>query len=224
MTDERNPRRRLAIFARAPVHGRVKTRLAKTIGDEAALAAYEDLLDSTLARLNPGSGAFVPEIWLEGDRKALSGRALGFPVLAQPAGDLGARMAAAFEAGVTALVGCDIPSLTAGYVDASLVALADADLVLGPTEDGGYCLIAMAKPHVEVFAGVPWGTSAVLAATLDAARHLRVALLDELWDVDDAADLARWRRDQASRQREQQTSKSRRLTPTRSPAVCRDFD
>lgn len=200
MTAAASQRRRLAIFARAPVLGRVKTRLAMTIGAEAALAVYKQLLHATLVELGPGCGNFAPEIWLEGNREALKGLVRRFPKVVQPAGDLGAKMGAAFEAGVTALVGCDIPDLTAGYVDAALVALADADLVLGPTEDGGYCLIAMTKPHVEVFAGVPWGTSEVLAATLHAARHLRVRLLEELWDVDDAEGFARWRQNGETKQ------------------------
>ena len=189
--------KRLAIFARVPVLGQVKTRLAATVGEPAALAAYRDLVALTLTRLRPGMGAFAPEIWMAGDSAEAADEVAGwkrrFPLFAQPSGDLGTRMAAAFEAGVAVLVGCDIPPLSALYVDRALAALDDADLVLGPTEDGGYCLIAMNEPHPEVFAGIPWSTNEVLAATRCAAAHLRVTLLERLWDVDDAAGLARWR-------------------------------
>ena len=185
--------KRLAIFARAPVLGQVKTRLAAKIGEQNALAAYRELVTSTLTALGPGTGMFAPEIWVAGESEDVDEWRARFPVFVQPPGDLGTRMAAAFEAGVTALVGCDIPPLTASYVDDALAALADADLVLGPTEDGGYCLIAMPAPHPEVFADIPWSTKDVLAATRRAAAHLRVTVLAPLWDVDDATGLARWR-------------------------------
>lgn len=184
----------MAIFARAPVRGRVKTRLARVLGDDAALAVYERLLAQTLVRLGPGRGGFDPEIWLEDTAPA--GRFEGFRVVPQTEGDLGLRMAAAFDAGVAAVVGTDIPALTADYVERALAALKDVDLVIGPVEDGGYCLIAMNEPQPQVFRGIPWSTPRVLAATLDAARGLELTtrLLEPLWDVDEAADLERWRR------------------------------
>ena len=183
---------RLAIFARAPIRGRVKTRLAKDIGADAALSAYRRLVALTLATLAPGRGRFSPEIWVAGDSPEVAAWRQTFAVFAQPPGDIGTRMAAAFEAGVNVLVGCDIPCLTAAYVDAAVAALAEADLVLGPTEDGGYCLVAMREPHPQVFENVPWSTEAVLSATLKAAKGLSVTTLDELWDVDDGADFKRW--------------------------------
>ncbi len=184
--------RRLAIFARAPVLGRVKTRLARLAGDEVALAAYRELLGLTLERLVSGTGRFEPEIWVEGDPSALSAQP-GLRVVEQPSGDLGERMAAAFDDGVSVLVGTDIPPITSDYVERALDELARADLVLGPTEDGGYCLIAMTTPQAQVFEGIPWSTPDVLTATLAAAEGLSVELLEPLWDVDDAAGLARWR-------------------------------
>ena len=185
---------RLAVFVRAPVLGQVKTRLAAEVGQRTALAVYRDLVTWTLTRLEPGKGAFAPELWVAGDSAEVDEWRQRFPVFAQPDGDLGARMAAAFEDGVAVLVGCDIPPLTAPYVDSALAALDDADLVLGPTEDGGYCLVAMKEPHLEVFADIPWSTKNVMTATRCAAAHLRVSVLARLWDVDDAAGLKRWRK------------------------------
>ena len=193
MTADRNLPR-LAIFVRAPNFGKVKTRLAAAVGDRVALRAYEELLALTLLRLAPGRGRFAPEIWVDGDATAALPRWRdAFPVVAQPCGDLGERMGAAFDDGVSALVGSDIPVITAEYVDRALAALGDADVVLGPTEDGGYCLVAMNAPRPEIFEGIPWGSPEVLAATKRAAQGLSVRLLEALWDVDDAADLARWR-------------------------------
>ena len=197
----RSAMKRLAIFARAPILGQVKTRLAADIGEHEALAAYRELVTLTLTTLAPGTGMFAPEIWVAGESADVEEWRARFPVFVQPPGDLGTRMAVAFEAGVTALVGCDIPPLTASYVEDALAALADADLVLGPTEDGGYCLIAMQAPHPEVFADIPWSTTDVLAATQRAAAHLRATVLRPLWDVDDASGLARWRTALEGRQR-----------------------
>lgn len=183
---------RLAIFARAPIRGRVKTRLAKDIGTDAALLAYRELLALTLSRLAPGQGSFSPEIWVEGDSPEVVTWRRRFAVFAQPPGDIGERMAAAFKAGVDVLVGCDIPCLTAAYVDEAVAALADADLVLGPTEDGGYCLVAMREPQIGIFQNVPWSTGDVLTTTLEAASGLSVKTLDTLWDVDNGNDFRRW--------------------------------
>lgn len=198
---------RLAIFARVPVHGRVKTRLAKAVGADSALRIYEALLASTLQRLGVGSESVAPEIWVDGDLDAFarwqrqSGVAgvedLRIPLVAQDRGDLGQRMSGAFDQGIRILVGTDIPEMTAGYVEGALAALGIADLVLGPTQDGGYCLIGMNTPRPELFEGIPWGTADVLRSTLDAARDLQVELLDTMWDVDEADDLARWRVGQA---------------------------
>ena len=187
-------RPRLAIFARAPRRGQVKTRLARDVGEDAAFAAYQELLAATLNELAPGRGRFAPEIWVEGDAPEVDEWRQRFPVIRQPNGDLGARMAAAFDQGVRVLVGCDIPALTAGHVDAALGLLAEADVVLAPTEDGGYCLIAMNAPQARLFEAIPWGTERVLADTLAAAGALVVRLLPALWDVDDGTDLVRWQR------------------------------
>ena len=191
---------RMAIFARVPAKGLVKTRLAEAVGADKALEIYEALLAATLRKLAPGEGRFDPEIWVAGDIDAFARwqgrtgmRGLGHRLVAQSNGDLGERMARAFDDGVRILVGTDIPAMTVGYVEQALEALRTSDVVLGPTEDGGYCLIGMNSPHRKLFHGIPWSTAGVLASTLRAADNLRVRLLDELWDVDDARDLARMR-------------------------------
>lgn len=184
---------RLAIFAKSPVLGAVKTRLAAALGAAGALAAHRRLLLETLARLPPGSGAFAPELWLAGPLAPAAPWRRCLPIRQQPEGDLGARMAAAFADGVTVLVGSDVPGLGPAYVEAALARLAEVDVAIGPTTDGGYCLIAMRKPQPALFEYIPWGTDAVLAATQAAAGKLTLALLEPLWDVDEVADWRRWR-------------------------------
>lgn len=184
--------KRLAIFARAPQLGHVKTRLARAVGDEAALQLHRRLLTLTLANLGAGGRGFEVEVWVAGSSPEVDDWRGRFDVYQQPEGDLGERMAAAIASGAGAVVGCDIPHLTADVVDSAFAALEDADVVLGPTEDGGYCLIAMNRLQPQLFKGIPWGSHTVLATTLKAAGQLAVATLEAtLWDVDEPADLHR---------------------------------
>jgi hypothetical protein len=123
------------------------------------------------------------------------------PVKAQVAGDLGRRMSAAVAevtstGRIAVVVGADCPLLAAGHVEAAAGAVRNgADVALVPAEDGGYVLIAMARAHTSLFASVEWGSPDVVATTRARARRegLVLAELDALWDVDDAADLARYR-------------------------------
>lgn len=188
---------RVAVFVRAPEPGKVKTRLARSLGEAAALQAYVELVEGTLGALE--GGTFDCELWFDGApndrlRRWRSDRVL--PAFKQPETDLGGRMLAAVAAGVKVVVGSDIPALDASYVEEALAKLARADAVLGPVEDGGYCLIGMNEPHPELFRSIEWSTDTVMEQTLRraAAAGIDVALLDTLWDVDDYADYVRWRK------------------------------
>ncbi len=188
---------RVAVFVRAPELGKVKTRLARVLGEAAALEAYVDLVEGTLGTLE--AGAFNCELWFEGERNDYLRRwqsDYGLAAFEQPKTDLGGRMLAAIAAGAKVVVGSDIPVLDAAYVEEALARLARADVVLGPVEDGGYCLIGMNEPHPGLFRSIEWSTGRVIEQTLSraAAAGLKVALLDTLWDVDDHADYVRWRK------------------------------
>lgn len=189
-------RPRVAVFARSPERGRVKTRLAAALGETGALDAHVELVETTLAAVS--RGGFDCELWFAGARNAgLAAWAERFDarLVEQPAADLGERMLAALRAGARVVVGTDIPEMSAEYVETALDRLRDADVVLGPVEDGGYCLVGMNVPHAALFRDIEWGAGDVLERTLARAAEagLRVALLDVLWDVDDIDDLARWR-------------------------------
>lgn len=200
-------RTRLIVLAKAPVAGRVKTRLAATIGAEAALRVHCRLLEATFA-LARGSGADTLE-WRydaaggdpDGPQAALPARmaALGWRVGPQRGEDLGARMREALEAALAegerpVLVGGDCPSLRAGDLRDAFSALEAAHAVFAPAEDGGYALVGLSSPAPTLFEGLPWGTPQVMALTRSraAAAGLRVALLRTVWDVDVEADLRRW--------------------------------
>jgi rSAM/selenodomain-associated transferase 1 len=196
----------LLIFAREPVLGRVKTRLAAGIGAEAALVVYRELLALTAAAV---AQAQVPAtVWLAEAPAPPAAPTLarpdwpGLPWRVQPPADsLGVRMASAFAeafaAGAerVAIIGTDCPGLRADLLRQAFGLLETHDLVLGPADDGGYYLLGLNKLVPELFENKSWSTASVLPDTLaDAARlGLRVALLSQLHDVDSADDLATWR-------------------------------
>ncbi|MBT9395158.1 TIGR04282 family arsenosugar biosynthesis glycosyltransferase [Hymenobacter sp. NST-14] len=188
----------LIIFARHPELGRVKTRLAAGIGPAAALEVYRRLLAHTRAVVAPLK--VHKTVWLVGAGPETAGEWTGFEQLPQPAGDLGAKMQAAFThdfarpAQAAVIIGTDCPGLTTAHLAEAYAALRTHDVVLGPAADGGYYLLGMRRLHPALFENKPWSTATVRAETLaDAARlGLRVYLLPELQDVDTAADLRAW--------------------------------
>jgi uncharacterized protein len=193
MTDSARPV--IAVFARAPRLGHVKTRLAVAVGEAAALDAHRRLLERTLAVVARVTEADC-ELWLDAAFELPS------TVLQrlQPAGDLGTRMLAVIEdvarRGRSVIVlGSDCPVLDDDYLRRALATLARNDVVLGPVEDGGYILIGMHRPLPELLLGMRWSQPRVAADTLARAQRLgvTVGVLEALWDLDDEADWARWR-------------------------------
>jgi rSAM/selenodomain-associated transferase 1 len=188
----------LAILAKAPIPGFAKTRLVPSLGREGAAALHAILLERTL-RVAASAGFDSVALWCAHDRGAFEGigAAAGLELRDQPAGDLGARMLAAFEVHLAAgapvvLVGTDCPGLSAAHVaDARAALVAGADAVFVPAEDGGYALIGLARVHRSLFEGVPWGAATVLAETRVRLRALGWSAreLAPLRDVDRAADV-----------------------------------
>lgn len=182
------------MFARSPVIGKVKKRLAQEIGDTEALRCYHALLHRALE----ATSGYSTTIWYEGRADVWSEIAPDHRLAAQPPGDLGHKMFTALKKGANLVVGADIPLLTEAYIDRAIdYLLKSQDLVIGPTEDGGYCLIGMKKPHKYLFEDISWGSDRVLEQTLSRAEELgmRVTLLPKLWDVDTSADYQRWKQE-----------------------------
>ncbi len=192
-------------FAKWPEPGRVKTRLAPLLGDDGALQAHIRLSRLVLSHLL-ATGLPLHFYW---DRALPSPPPEAASLLSdlaradveqrfQQGQDLGARIEAALAAGLAAysqvlIVGSDCPSVDAEYVHAARSALAHSDLVLGPSEDGGYVLIGARRLVPGMLAGIEWGTGKVLAQTRHRAEACDVScrLLDTRWDVDEPED---WRR------------------------------
>jgi len=189
----------LIVFVKEPRPGAVKTRLTPALSAAEAAELYRVLAEEEIRNTAPRPGEysrlffFDPSSSPEAMRAWLPGEAL----LPQRGGDLGARMAAAFDeafrrgAGRAAVIGTDVPWVTRGLVAGAFAALDDQDVVLGPTADGGYYLLATDRPRPELFRGIAWSTPSVLASTVDraGALGLRVQMLEELPDIDTVDDL-----------------------------------
>jgi len=191
------------VFAKAPLPGQVKTRLIPMLGVDGAVELHcrlvrHTLATAVLARVGPlevwttapGEDAFIQSCK----------RVLGVEVRLQPDGDLGARMLGAAEDGLrrapaVIIVGTDCPTMHVDDLRAAHHALAAGDdAVLGPAEDGGYWLIALARCDPSLFAGIAWGDAGVLATTRERLHRLgwRWSEVATRWDVDRPADLSRF--------------------------------
>jgi rSAM/selenodomain-associated transferase 1 len=194
----------VALMAKAPRAGAVKTRLCPPLTPREAAALARAFLRDAVAKVRRLHGiapaiAYAPE----SAREELARLAPGFAPMPQRGADLGARMrstlAALLAAGHRAAIvmGTDAPTLPAAVLGEAVtrVAAGDVDLVVGPAEDGGYYLIGARADHPTLFDDVAWSTGTVLATTLRraAAAGLRAARLPAWFDVDTPDDLARLR-------------------------------
>lgn len=189
--------KRLAIFARPPEVGQVKTRLSPALPPALAAGLYAALLADTL-EVGRASSADERSLWWASEPLP-DGPPPGFEVRAQAGADLGERLANAADALLSApgdrvvLVGSDLPALRAAHLDEAFATLESNDLVLGPTTDGGYWLVGLSRRAREVFEGIAWSTDGVFTQTLSAAARLglRVHALALHEDLDTPHDLAR---------------------------------
>jgi hypothetical protein len=194
----------LIVLAKAP-HA-AKTRLAGEIGAAAAARLADAFARDTLGACTRVKAVELLVCYAPGDaRTYFAELAPAARLVEQPQGDLGARLASAFDAafalGATRAVaiGTDTPHLSPPTLGRAFAALANAGLVIGPARDGGYYLIGLREQRPELFAGIEWSTARVLEQTLARAQGLAVARLDEDFDVDDRADLERLERRLAAR-------------------------
>lgn len=189
------------MLAKAPIAGLAKTRLVPALSAGCAARLQRRLTLHTLETARQAQVGPVT-LWCAPDTGHRFFRAvhrrLGVECLAQPEGDLGERMHAAFKhhcrQGPLLLIGTDCPALDARHLRAAADALRDGcDAVFNPAADGGYVLVGLRSPQAVLFSGMRWGTADVMAETRSRARDLRVKELETLWDVDTPEDLSRLR-------------------------------
>ena len=185
---------RIVVFAKAPVPGRVKTRLIPALGAEGAANLARRMLEWTLDEA-AASGLAV-ELCGEPGAEGWGELLPPVPFSLQGGGDLGERLARASDRVLgedenVLLIGADCPALDGGKLREAAAALAEHDAVLYPAEDGGYVLLGLARFDPSLFRDIPWSTSAVAARTLEriAALGWTVHVGPTLSDVDEPADL-----------------------------------
>lgn len=204
-SERRAERAGVAVFAKAPVPGTVKTRLAGLLGAEGAAELHAGLVRHALATA-AASGVGPVELWCAPDDGheffARCAADFGARLRVQRGADLGARMSAAFDDAFNAgralmIIGSDCPALTPAALCAAAAALGSHDVAIAPAEDGGYVLLVMARPVPAIFADIAWGSAAVMRQTRERLAQAGVAWkeLAASWDVDRPEDYARLQRE-----------------------------
>jgi uncharacterized protein len=192
----------IALFARPPVEGQVKTRLAATVGAAAALEIYRQLLDRTL--LQAAASGFTVVLFASSESVELSRLAAshGTTLSSQQGNGLGERMVRALAQmherfARVLLIGSDCPVITAAHLHQAMQRLNDTGLVMGPAEDGGFWLLGSALPWLwqqpALLDGVEFGGVRARAMTLAELqrRGVEVNMLPLLWDLDTEPDYRR---------------------------------
>jgi len=185
----------MILFAKAPIPGRVKTRLAAAIGAGPAAELHRAFVADTIAKLTEFRD--VADIELHTDTLTDAWSEPGVARDLQAAGGLELKLLHALAGAIRSgrpqamILGSDSPTLPRGHIQRLLDSA--ADVALGPCEDGGYYAIACRRVHPEMFAGVEWSTPHVLEQTERAVRASGFSVeRGDLWyDVDEPEDLAR---------------------------------
>lgn len=187
----------IQIFAKAAIPGAVKTRLAKQVGNAAALEIHQHLCCHVVEQVC-AAGADAVEIWAALDVNDPFLNGFGLPVFEQQGRELGTRLDFALRHGLArhkrvVIVGADVFSLTPAYIKQAFAGLQTSEIVVGPATDGGYVLIGASHSLPVVFHDIPWGTSDVLGATMDRllSNMISFELLPERWDIDTLEDIHR---------------------------------
>lgn len=191
----------LLIFAKAPQTGTVKTRLIPALGAQGATALYQRMLrhalvEAAAANIGPVELWCAPDIG--DDFFSRCAQEFKLSLHTQQGADLGEKMAHALNAALTRapraiLIGSDCPALDAAYLQRAALMLQKNQVVIAPTEDGGYALIGAAGSVPDIFNRIDWGTAQVMAQTRTqlSAQKISCAELPQVWDVDTAEDLRR---------------------------------
>ena len=183
------PKNLLLVFTKNPELGKVKTRLAKTVGNATALKIYIFLLKRTrdiAVKVAADKAVYYSVKIRENDIWDAS----IFQKHQQVGEDLGIRMLHAFKNGFKAgyekviIIGSDLYDLTSETIENAIIALENNEVVIGPAEDGGYYLLGMNSLEEKIFKNKDWGTETVRKDTLEDLKDKKVFLLGELNDVD----------------------------------------
>ncbi len=199
-TEAKQEKSELGVFAKFWQPGAVKTRLAASVGNERAAEIYHEFLTTTLARFGHLADrrviGFTPA-----ERQAEFAQLAGsdWSLRPQADGDLGGRMHTYFEQSFAdgvervVLIGSDSPTLPVEFIEQAFELLAQKQVVLGPTEDGGYYLVGISGSIRPIFEEIPWSTPDVWKTTVAQLNQHSIDYAElPLWyDIDDEEDLKR---------------------------------
>ena len=187
----------IQILCKAPVLGKVKTRLIQEMGKRRALDLYLQMFERLMAELS--ASRFKTELWISPDKDHVFFERYAFARFQQAGPDLGGRMSTALRDGLNRyesviLVGTDLPLINRSYIEQAVNALRDHDVIIGPAEDGGYGLVGVKGEIPGMFSDIDWGTERVLSQTCARLNRdgLDFGLLPLIWDVDRPVDLPRY--------------------------------
>jgi len=186
----------LILFAKAPIVGKVKTRLIPDCSAEQAAEIAKLLMEESIRRAcESWPGSVYLSVWLDLEHAFFKQMLRQYPIqiVQQCAGDLGEKMrnALATVGYPAAVMGCDAPHTLASTLQRAHDLLLNGQSVIGPSEDGGYYFLGLAIDADALFIDKPWGENQVLNKTLASAESiaLTLTLLPELNDVDEWSDL-----------------------------------
>ncbi|MGB0881915.1 MAG: TIGR04282 family arsenosugar biosynthesis glycosyltransferase [Vicingaceae bacterium] len=183
----------LIVFVKNIILGKVKTRLAKTVGDNMAFEVYKELVDITedcSKKVNADKHIYFSDV-------VINSKWVDELKFVQQGENLGERMKNAFNFGFEKgyekiiLIGSDLPDITPETIEEGFLGLNHKEIVFGPAEDGGYYLVGMNKPNNFIFENKPWSKSCLLETTLKELKEKEVdtVLLKTLNDIDTFEDL-----------------------------------
>lgn len=190
------------VFAKFWEPGKVKTRLAAALGPDKASQIYRLFVSTLVSRFRGCADSrvlcFTPQ---EQADAFVSLAGVGWIARPQTQGDLGTRMTSFFEdcfhegADRVVLIGSDSPTLPVEYIESAFRLLRETDVVLGPTDDGGYYLVGLSRNAPEIFKNIHWSTSSVWEQTVARIGEFQLPYqsLPQWYDVDELTDLVRLR-------------------------------
>jgi len=192
----------IIIFTRYPIEGKVKTRLASTIGNHHAKEFYKMISEIIINDTKLIRNSYKYVFYSDEAEKEMVKKWLGrsFLYSHQEGKELGERMTNAFRkvfshgAKKAIIIGTDIPDLSSQIIKEAIRKLDKTDLVIGPSKDGGYYLLGMKKYLPALFKNIEYGTNSVFAETIAKAEKLNLtySTLELLQDIDTEEDLINW--------------------------------
>ncbi|PRY87208.1 TIGR04282 family arsenosugar biosynthesis glycosyltransferase [Mongoliibacter ruber] len=206
---DRNSNNAVIVFQKNLILGKVKTRLAKTIGNEAALDIYRSLINITYSELSQLKDVDIL-VYLSDYVEELPFDIKGknYKIFAQKGSDLGDRMKNAFEETLAngyqkcVIIGTDCPDLSMKEIQQAIDHLATHDVVFGPAEDGGYYLLGKKEILPFLMQNINWSTSEVLATSIERLKNEKLSykLLEKLGDIDTEKDWKNYKLRKANEQ------------------------